>query len=212
MYSSESPSSPTRSLKSGSLVDRKAICSPPSETASTTSILISGGAALGSSGVTPRAYSWTPSAGISNRWSTVSSESTRGWHVHPTIQRTSIEANGGGGPSRADCDSGPFRGRVTADDARGGRQIGQLPPTPAPNQPSIGAPGFEPGTSPTRTVRATRLRHAPTPCQYPIPTPTSDEIPSPAPAMVALCLPRLPRRSSLRSTACSSRSASTTSA
>ncbi len=26
---------------------------------------------------------------------------------------------------------------------------------------SIGAPGFEPGTSPTRTVRATRLRHAP---------------------------------------------------
>jgi hypothetical protein len=25
----------------------------------------------------------------------------------------------------------------------------------------IGAPGFEPGTSPTRTVRATRLRHAP---------------------------------------------------
>src|SRR4051812_49838678 len=27
--------------------------------------------------------------------------------------------------------------------------------------PSIGAPGFEPGTSPTRTVRATRLRHAP---------------------------------------------------
>jgi hypothetical protein len=27
---------------------------------------------------------------------------------------------------------------------------------------SIGAPGFEPGTSPTRTARATRLRHAPT--------------------------------------------------
>ncbi len=26
---------------------------------------------------------------------------------------------------------------------------------------NIGAPGFEPGTSPTRTVRATRLRHAP---------------------------------------------------
>ena len=26
---------------------------------------------------------------------------------------------------------------------------------------SIGAPGFEPGTSPTRTVRATGLRHAP---------------------------------------------------
>ena len=27
--------------------------------------------------------------------------------------------------------------------------------------PPIGAPGFEPGTSPTRTVRATGLRHAP---------------------------------------------------
>src|SRR3712207_2537540 len=26
---------------------------------------------------------------------------------------------------------------------------------------AIGAPGFEPGTSPTRTARATRLRHAP---------------------------------------------------
>jgi|HubBroStandDraft_5_1064220.scaffolds.fasta_scaffold124859_2 hypothetical protein len=31
----------------------------------------------------------------------------------------------------------------------------------------IGAPRFELGTSPTRTVRATRLRHAPTPRQYP---------------------------------------------
>ena len=31
-----------------------------------------------------------------------------------------------------------------------------------PERPfSIGAPGFEPGTSPTRTVRATGLRHAP---------------------------------------------------
>src|SRR3954451_21228818 len=30
----------------------------------------------------------------------------------------------------------------------------------------IGAPGFEPGTSPTRTVRATRLRHAPKSAQY----------------------------------------------
>ena len=29
---------------------------------------------------------------------------------------------------------------------------------------SIGAPGFEPGTSPTRTARATRLRHAPMTC------------------------------------------------
>jgi hypothetical protein len=34
---------------------------------------------------------------------------------------------------------------------------------------NIGAPGFEPGTSPTRTVRATRLRHAPTHRQYPTP-------------------------------------------
>src|SRR3954471_16582364 len=31
---------------------------------------------------------------------------------------------------------------------------------------AIGAPGFEPGTSPTRTVRATRLRHAPKSAQY----------------------------------------------
>src|SRR3954463_7930607 len=31
----------------------------------------------------------------------------------------------------------------------------------------IGAPGFEPGTSPTRTVRATRLRHAPRGVDYP---------------------------------------------
>src|SRR3954449_4632250 len=33
----------------------------------------------------------------------------------------------------------------------------------------IGAPGFEPGTSPTRTVRATRLRHAPRGGDYPRP-------------------------------------------
>lgn len=33
----------------------------------------------------------------------------------------------------------------------------------------IGAPGFEPGTSPTRTVRATRLRHAPRVGDYPRP-------------------------------------------
>jgi len=36
---------------------------------------------------------------------------------------------------------------------------------------TVGAPGFEPGTSPTRTARATRLRHAPTPRQYPTPSP-----------------------------------------
>ncbi len=40
---------------------------------------------------------------------------------------------------------------------------------------TIGAPGFEPGTSPTRTVRATRLRHAPRGRQgYPVPVPPSD--------------------------------------
>src|SRR5205807_10286294 len=33
----------------------------------------------------------------------------------------------------------------------------------------IGAPGFEPGTSPTRTVRATRLRHAPKQWEYSTP-------------------------------------------
>jgi hypothetical protein len=33
---------------------------------------------------------------------------------------------------------------------------------PDSNSKTIGAPGFEPGTSPTRTARATRLRHAPT--------------------------------------------------
>ena len=51
------------------------------------------------------------------------------------------------------------------------REIGPiLDPRPAPGAQRarsrggpavIGAPGFEPGTSPTRTVRATRLRHAP---------------------------------------------------
>src|SRR5436305_2100766 len=35
----------------------------------------------------------------------------------------------------------------------------------------IGAPGFEPGTSPTRTERATRLRHAPMPRDYLMPSP-----------------------------------------
>jgi hypothetical protein len=36
---------------------------------------------------------------------------------------------------------------------------------------NIGAPGFEPGTSPTRTARATRLRHAPNrfECSYRVP-------------------------------------------
>ena len=32
---------------------------------------------------------------------------------------------------------------------------------------TIGVPGFEPGTSPTRTERATRLRHTPSPDRVP---------------------------------------------
>lgn len=50
---------------------------------------------------------------------------------------------------------------------------GPVRPTPAPllvlpwlpyqPQPSIGAPGFEPGTSATRTQRSTGLSHAPNP-------------------------------------------------
>jgi hypothetical protein len=41
------------------------------------------------------------------------------------------------------------------------RALGPPPPPPATNDNLIGAPRFELGTSPTRTVRATRLRHAP---------------------------------------------------
>jgi hypothetical protein len=41
-----------------------------------------------------------------------------------------------------------------------GRRSGPVRPLPPPG-PRIGAPRFELGTSPTRTVRATRLRHAP---------------------------------------------------
>ena len=60
------------------------------------------------------------------------------------------------------------RARV-ADPARAGRdgrgpRAGEGPPCgplAGPGRPSIGAPRFELGTSPTRTVRATRLRHAP---------------------------------------------------
>ncbi len=54
-----------------------------------------------------------------------------------------------GGP----CYDGGFTGPVNGTTA--GRRS-----SPGPQ---IGAPGFEPGTSPTRTVRATRLRHAPRP-------------------------------------------------
>src|SRR3954453_21319451 len=42
-----------------------------------------------------------------------------------------------------------------------GDEAGSLSPTRPRACRHIGAPGFEPGTSPTRTVRATRLRHAP---------------------------------------------------
>src|SRR5437879_2845255 len=45
-------------------------------------------------------------------------------------------------------------------DGKASQVAGRLP---------IGAPGFEPGTSPTRTVRATRLRHAPTQWEYSTP-------------------------------------------
>jgi hypothetical protein len=47
------------------------------------------------------------------------------------------------------------------------RSSGVLRHLPDSNNLPIGAPGFEPGTSPTRTVRATRLRHAPTHAKYP---------------------------------------------
>jgi hypothetical protein len=41
------------------------------------------------------------------------------------------------------------------------RRSGTQKPPQTRGLRQIGAPGFEPGTSPTRTVRATRLRHAP---------------------------------------------------
>ena len=65
----------------------------------------------------------------------------------------------------------------------------------------IGAPGFEPGTSPTRTVRATRLRHAPTrpPVSH---TRRYRRLPCPPRSLT----------SSPSSTDCSSRSASRTTA
>jgi hypothetical protein len=51
----------------------------------------------------------------------------------------------------------PFAWR--GERASAGRRLHVHPTAPSPAP--IGAPGFEPGTSPTRTVRATRLRHAP---------------------------------------------------
>jgi hypothetical protein len=49
-----------------------------------------------------------------------------------------------------------------AEPLPGGRKVPERSASAA-----IGAPGFEPGTSPTRTVRATRLRHAPMRGDYP---------------------------------------------
>src|SRR5271154_4747859 len=50
---------------------------------------------------------------------------------------------------------------------------------------NIGAPRFELGTSPTRTVRATRLRHAPTHGQYPTRAPaTTPRYGRPMPAAI----------------------------
>ena len=56
-------------------------------------------------------------------------------------------AAGAGRAPRGARAAAQARGRVDDRDARTAAEIG--------------APGFEPGTSPTRTVRATRLRHAP---------------------------------------------------
>ena len=67
---------------------------------------------------------------------------------------------------------------------------------------SIGAPGFELGTSPTRTVRATRLRHAPTP----------PAVSTPARRYLRLDARRTSPRSSRRSTASSNRRALRTTA
>src|SRR3954454_12781464 len=49
--------------------------------------------------------------------------------------------------------------RTGTREARG--TCGNAPASSNARPGEIGAPGFEPGTSPTRTVRATRLRHAP---------------------------------------------------
>ncbi len=52
--------------------------------------------------------------------------------------------------------------KAPSEQSAHGAKSGPRSSTAAQNRAeSIGAPGFEPGTSPTRTVRATRLRHAP---------------------------------------------------
>ena len=53
------------------------------------------------------------------------------------------------------CRSGPLGPEEPTPPRRSGSSGSSRRPE------EIGAPGFEPGTSPTRTVRATRLRHAP---------------------------------------------------
>jgi hypothetical protein len=57
--------------------------------------------------------------------------------------------------SATSCPTAPTRGRRR-------KPVGHRDKTSGGEMPAkIGAPGFEPGTSPTRTARATRLRHAP---------------------------------------------------
>ena len=62
----------------------------------------------------------------------------------------------------------------------------------------IGAPGFEPGTSPTRTVRATRLRHAPSGIS--IAKTRLDGLSEPAPERRPAILIPVPDESRLRET------------
>ena len=54
------------------------------------------------------------------------------------------------------------RERVHGDRARATRLLRLEGPPQRPSSP-VGVPGFEPGTSPTRTARATRLRYTPNP-------------------------------------------------
>jgi hypothetical protein len=72
-----------------------------------------------------------------------------------------LEAQCGQPPSRCSCR--PARLSAQRPNCHpGGREgIGSPPERSMNCATDIGAPGFEPGTSPTRTVRATRLRHAP---------------------------------------------------
>ena len=71
---------------------------------------------------------------------------------------------GAGGPGQADPDGNAAGAGGEPGIARqsGGARLLRR----AGRRMTIGAPGFEPGTSPTRTVRATRLRHAPRAKEY----------------------------------------------